>query len=269
MATPPLIGFHVLVSDGLRAWVAIDDVPLLPSPMMGSFSTTSPINHRVAEGVNTATFHLDLCKDWSRQEGMEVTKSDRWFVFQVLRERPEPGVDGELDHETLVDYVLPAAWEALPPERRRFPFSDRVSFDLGKPLARMTQFESPPVQTPCEGTAELHEAVRALHDAHAKRDRDKILDLCDIKVQDFARALGGRGGTSAAAQQAELAELVAAAPVFEPLAPDQLHFEARAGGRVVHVSRRDGRPVLFAKGRELAYKTDLLLVQTPKGFRLV
>lgn len=264
----PII-YRVFVQPGLRAWVAINDVPLLPSPMTGSFSGRGGINHRLVAGENTVSVRLETTKRWAREEGLDRAEAPEYFVIDF--HRPVPDGDGDdVKLELVAELSLPKDWAELEEDERTFPFFIEKSFDPGVPAAPLAYLSATPVTTPCEGTPDLRDAVRAIHEAHASKDRQRILDLCRAKVDDMSRAFPLNSEASVPSQVSELDTVLAELQQFEPLAEDRLHFEARAGGRVVHVCRTDGQRVLRGLGvDDVTYETDLLLTQTAQGWNLM
>lgn len=258
------IMYRVFVQPGLRAWVAINDVPLLPTPMDGSFSGRGGINHRLVAGDNRVSVRLETTKRWARELGLDQADAPEYFLLDFHR----PNALGEL---VLIEQLrLPADWDHLDEAEQTFPFAYEKTFDPKVPLAPLTYLSAPSVSTPCEGTPELRTAVRAIHEAHATKDRQRIIDLCRAKVDDMSRAFPQRDDASVTTQLGQLDDVLAELAEFEPLAEDRLHFEARAGGRVVHVCRTDGERVLRGRGHDdTTYETDLLLTQTAQGWNLM
>ncbi len=263
MSTAAPITAHVSVVHGLRAWLSINDVPWLPSVRMGSYSSRGGINHRLVDGTNEVHFRLETATEWARVQGLAITKVERWLHVAFHRASPigEP--------ELICEYSVPSVWDTLPEERRCFPFAGSFTFEVSGLIPRATYLDADRVQTPCEGTPELHDAVRDIHAVHVSRDRDRMIELCEPKLQDYALAFPNSSEATVSTQLSELDEVFADDPVFAPLEEDKLHFEARAGGRVVHVTRTDGGPVLDGKGTKMNYQTDLLLTHTAAGWRLM
>lgn len=263
MSAAPPITASVFVVHGLRAWLSLNDVPWLPTMRVGSYSSRGGINHRLVDGTNEVQFRLETCTEWARELGLATTEVENWFHVAFHR----ASLTGE--PELIAEYALPKAWERLSEDDKTFPFAGTFTFNPGGSVPRATYLDAATVTTPCEGTPDLLDAVRDIHAVHTTLDRDRMIELCEPKVQDFAIAFPNSGEASVSAQLAQLDDVLADKPVFADLEESLLHFEARAGGRVVHVTRADGGPVINGKGAQMDYQTDLLLTRTPAGWRIM
>lgn len=256
---------NFFVAPGMRARVAINDVPLFPAAVVGQWSKQLPINHRLVEGENRVTVALEETGSALIRASVDEREVER-FSFVIFK----PRSDIEGDYEYLAQCRVDPAWQGVDEPWRRYPFSTAKSFVPGVVVRPPTWVSSEAVTAPCEGTNEQRDLVREYYDATVQPDRDRLLTLSEPFFDDYAQSYPGESYFSRATLIREMDEMIAEAPVYEPLEPTELHYEARAGGRVVHVSRLDGRSVLRATGSDGgAFNTDLLLTKTAKGWRVM
>jgi hypothetical protein len=115
-----------------------------------------------------------------------------------------------------------------------------AKFDPEIDVPELAFLSAPMQQIDCEGTADLHDAVRDLHQAFLDADGDRLKDLMKLQIQEYDGAwFGGTVGE----QLKAIDQLVAEQLVVAPLDWQQMHFHARADGRLVHVERLDRQPV--------------------------
>lgn len=256
---------NFFVAPGMRARVSINDVPLFPSPMVGQWSKQLPINHRLVEGENHVSVSLEETASPLIRASVDEREVER-FSFVIFKARSE----AEGDFEFLAQCRLDRHWQGVPESRRRYPFYTSRTFDPGVPTSPPAWVSSEVVTAPCEGTPEQRDLVREYFDITVAADRDRLIAISEPFFSDYEKSFPGETYYARGTLLAELDEMIAEAPVYEPLEPHELHYEARAGGRVVYVSRLDGRSVLRAKGSDGgAFNTDLLLTKTVGGWRVM
>lgn len=264
MEKKDIVACHTFVAAGMRAWVYINDIPLLPCPMLGSYTDQLPINHRLVAGANRVVVEVDA-------PGPEelLGTVDRHGPGRLCLDVITGGdAEGEIRH--LVQLHHDGVWAGVPEEAQRYPHRFAFTFDH--------DLEAPPPtwataarrdDISCLGNDELHDAVRRFYDAIVKGDRAVMAAMSEPLFADDERAYPGEASRSRAKRLAEMDEVIGLAPRYLPLEPDQLHFDPRADGRVVHVSRLDRRPVLVGQTEEETFATDLLLVGTSHGWQVM
>jgi hypothetical protein len=107
---------------------------------------------------------------------------------------------------------------------------------------------------------DLVPVVMAYHRAFAQRDAVALTDLVRSRVVDIARSLDAPPGPVVDAHRKDSEELFSA-PDFalEPLSPDELVFESSAGGRLVDVRRKDGKPPVVGTANGDPFQFDAML----------
>jgi hypothetical protein len=160
----------------------------------------------------------------------------------------------------------------IPQAERQLPFEHEERFVLDPFDFTPSWLSVPAAEFGPEGTAELREAVRAVHAAVDSGDVDGFLDLIALKLEDTAHAYPSQAHATVPARHELFRELFALKPRPRKLDFGELRFDARRGGRVAHVYRTDGGPALEAVAElDPAHrlKADLLLAQVRGSWRVV
>jgi hypothetical protein len=297
------INFNLVVRKGAYAQLYVNDLPLLKRPLGGPDSFGGGLNHLLVPGENRVAFEVHRAVMYSRDrqpppsepappapgaDGSDAPPPRRpvpgsledkhplafpdeeavgFMAYTVLDETKQP-----LEAVSLFRTSFPACMRQQPPERWRTPCYVEQLFALDfTPIAR-AWWSAPRATFGCGGTPQMHEAVAATHAALGARDLDGWLSAIELEVTEYAMAFG-TGATEALTTRRSMYEEAFAFPLtLAPLEPAQLHFEARAGGRVAQVTRHDGRPVLDAMvvsplGQRI--RGDLLLTQHEGRWRVM
>jgi hypothetical protein len=210
--------YYSMISQGqrsnVRAW--LNDIPFHRSYDPHTLNNTSPAIHLLQPGENTFAIEIDRAPEGS------VT------FFELL-------IDWDHDHP-VYRFEWPREAMALP-EDRRVPFRHLARFTPPGDLFRPVHLDAPEAEIPCEGTPDLREAVRRVQAAVEARDLDAYCAELSLKASEFERAYPGWPMSTAADMRADTASFFRMDLRVRPLDLGEVHFEGRAGGRLVHATR--------------------------------
>jgi hypothetical protein len=258
--TPALVCFHVTAAVGVRARAFLNDLPVFKGLLCGHDSRQGGANHLVVPGENELAIEV-LRAPRPRSSGAPPGEPLRFAVFTG-----EPGsTDVRFLHD--VRYAEEVLERGLATED--VPYRYHARFELDVPVNAPLYLSAPVVAVDCDGTPELHRVVRELHATLAGGDADAFFRHMRTHMEEYARAFHGLGDTSVATQQEDLLDLFEAGTEVRDLDPARLHFEARAGGRVVWVTRTDGVPVLDARRGKMRLRSDLWLARVDGRWTVV
>lgn len=244
---------NVRLADGVLARVYFNDLPLFQGVEgPGGFSQNGGITHLCVPGENEVAVEIlrappliggrveytpDPRPDMA---GKDLNQSIEVFVFKRRAVgSPEP--------DMILHFQFPDVWKNVPVEQRQVPYYYRARFDPDTIVPPLAFLAASPQEVPCEGTRELHDAVRELHAAFEQKSVAAMIDVMDLQMREYTASDPGYPGASRAEQISAFEELFENEIVVAPLVPELLHFTPRAGGRVVHVVRTDFRAVIDVK----------------------
>ena len=260
----------------LHTWarVFVNDLPLYKGDLVGPDSVSGPLNKLLVPGENELTIELlkvRQCEDYMDKEAY-MNKVLEVEIYELLNpdEQSETApIERRMIHEVHYPKMLDNADEA---RHRRVPFYYKKTFDPGIDLPAPPFMASPEEEFGCEGTDELIDEVRQIHQSLQKRDHDRFLELLELKFIHGERSLPEEVAQLAVEKRALFRrELLAYDPMPEPLDVGELHFEPRRNGQVALVTRKDGGFALMAqcqKDPKRRIKTDLLLTKREGRWRV-
>jgi hypothetical protein len=235
-----LVFYNLFVAQGVVAEIFINDLPLYETLVRGQVGANGPINELLVPGENEVSIRLlrDIDRDYQHYYF-------RFYVFKVIG-----GTAEQPEIDILHDVRFPQRFEEADAVRKKAPFHHLGRFDPRIETHMPPHLSLPSLDVPDEGTPSLRDAVAALHESLAAGDLDRYLDLSALNIALRDDAYAGTAEHSAGAQRKVFADFFSRPLEVAPLDPAELHFEARAGGRVVYVRRVDGRPVLAARQKD-------------------
>jgi hypothetical protein len=237
---------NLAMSHDTLARVYVNDLPLFRGTAWGPISQNAGINYLLVPGENE--LRVELLRAPKPAPGVKVEaepdpENDIDPRQSVELKIFKPIAHGSHDVEMIHVCRFPDVWTNVAEADRRIPYHHVAQFDPEVDVAPPAFLSSAPVQFGCEGTPDLHAAVRELHAAMVAKDAQLLIDLMSLQISQYASAFEGTAGTTVTEQEEAYAELFAEDVVTSPLDEGQLHFTPRAGGRVAEVTRLDGRPV--------------------------
>ncbi len=234
MALPTRMYWLVKHPPGHAVSITINDIPFYRRWSDCHEAPNGPFNHFLVEGENTVSLTM--------VEPDPPPIVTFRFAFAVLRHS---------DDAPLFAIQYPRFLRDLPEGEQRLPANYRTTFRFDEPSPRPCWLDAPKTDFPIEGTPELRAAVTALHDAHRRADADAFFQLCDLKCTELQRYYGPRDDLVPEKAKAIWAPIMAEPWDLDPLDWNEITFERRGGGRTAYVSRKEGKPALFAR-----HKTD-------------
>jgi hypothetical protein len=141
--------------------------------------------------------------------------------------------DLSLETQLLELRFPPPRWEQ--PRGRIAPLQLHESFAHPLPLPGSEHFSSTGRQPPCSGLDGVHCALLDLHDAFARRQTDRFLELIDDKLGWIEACYPGMRNASRLHQAELYSARMAATPIAAPLGIDTLHFHGAQRERLVVV----------------------------------
>jgi hypothetical protein len=288
----PTILYSATLTHDVVAQMYLNDLPIFKSVVRGPKSFTAGANEWLLPGENTVAFEIHRVRPASvpadiRQHEPEPRSSARPTPQQVSRLLSTEPItlmlyvvtDPDTVPATIETHELwsfPKLLRELPRERRSVPLYYEAPFRVDFELPLRAFATAPPVPFGCRGTPELLQAVAELHDALTRRDLAKLLDLWSLSFEEEERAYAGPEGPKAAELRQVYEELCQLEFTVAPLDPGTLHFSARAHGRVAHVTRTNGAPVIEGTvpvtvegAEEGRLRANLLLTQVQGRWRLM
>jgi hypothetical protein len=256
--------FHsVMLQEDTWARVYVNDVPLYKGAFVGPDARSGPVNYLLRSGDNEVS--VELLKTKKLHHAPHLKDAFFFELYEVMNpDVPNPET-ARIERRTILEIRFPEMWEQAREEHRRYPFHMRATFDPGVALHEPLFFRAEPASFGCEGTDELRAAVARLHNLLEVRAYEAFLDELALKLREDELALAGVDLQRAQNKRQTFREdLFAYEPRPAPLAPETLHFEPRAGGRVAFVTRHDGGYALDAvceKDPKRRLRTDLLMTR--------
>ncbi|MDI1437281.1 hypothetical protein [Polyangium sorediatum] len=239
---PALVCYHLTTAPDVLLHAYLNDLPVFRGPHRGPETQQGGANHWLVPGENTLTLDV-LRAPRPRSTGAPPGEPIRFVLFTAADPVHAPK-DVTIIHEVRFSEIIERT-----PEAEHEPYHYTARFDLGVPVNAPVYLSSPMSDVDCRGTPELHQAIADLHASLAAGDVDRFLDLCSLRNEEYVFAYEGLGPTVDSLRDVARG-FFASGPIVEPLEPDALHFEARALGRVVCVSRADGRSAIEARTRD-------------------
>jgi hypothetical protein len=258
MSDKPVL-FVVNFSEGVLARAWLNELPVHKFLAEGPDSMTGGANHWLVPGENTLTIEV-----------LRVPAGDKWSItmklYTVKNEHSTPPDLNILHQVELADY-----FRALPEERRAAPFLYTARFTPDTDVSEPVYLSAPPASFGCDGTPELRQAVKDLHDALVSHDVDGFIRLTSLKDEEYERAFPGQPSATVARQQQSSRKFFSLRPRIKPLDWKILHFEPRVGGRVAYVTGADHEPAIEAIAEDdpsLRLRANLLLTQYAGRWRV-
>jgi hypothetical protein len=163
-----------------------------------------------------------------------------------------------------------------------YPDHARVDGALTLPARVVKRFVAPddhpvplfarlePEEIPREGTPAMVAPLTELEDALRRGSASDVVASLELKAQELARFHASpKAGPAGLAQEA--AAFVRGPYEMSPVRREDLLFTPVAGGRAVHVTRRDGTPAVQGRplgGGGAAYASDVALVRHQGRYRI-
>ena len=223
----------------------LNDLPVWKFLRHGADSMNAGANSWLVPGENVLTLDivqapLTLPNMPPGRPTLEVT------IFKAAEGATEP-TDVEIVHQV----QFPQMWDDVDEDLKTFPYRHESRFTLpDADVYRPVFLDAPEQEIPSEGTPELRKAVQNLHDAVKSNDGSRFADQVALQFEEYERASGGVADTDVASQRKTSDEFFAHPIEVKDLEMDRLVFESRSNGRIVHVVRDDGRPVLMARATD-------------------
>lgn len=218
------------------ARVSLNDLPFVRDASSAFRDTVRPCDHLLVPGENVLTVEVwdgPPSPDSPMHRGpVDVT------VHEVATERALTRIAwpalalaaGQTDDNLVMPFVFSTKF-AVPEEHPR-PYYDAHPREV----------------IPEEGTPDLVEAVRRLHDALASRNARAFVGEFSLKLDEQRRFYGDSPDFDSKGLVAAYERRFSDPLSVRPVDPKDLRFEARANGRVAYVTRRDGTPTISARG---------------------
>ena len=186
----------------------------------------------------------------------------------IYKSPPEDSGREEDDFDIIYHCFFPDVWQHVLEEDRHLPYMHVAKFKPGVHVEELSFLSAPMQEIPCEGTRELHDALRELHEAIVAGDVPRVKDQMKLQMQEYDVA--NYGGTMKG-QQNSVDQMFAEKLVVAPLDWEQMHFHARANGRMVHVERLDRQPILKIQtiGKPQGHMSDPVFTQHEGRWQLM
>ena len=164
---------------------------------------------------------------------------------------------------TISETAWPTMWFGQPAEKRVLPYRHAHRFRMpDSHTFRPAYLDAAPTEFGPEGTPEQRVAVAAVIDAFRRSDAAAAAARLGGRTREYVRAYPEQDQVTEEKDRDYFTELLRDGCSVAPSPGDDLSFASAAGGRVAHVTRRDGRPVLAVdtpNGRKL--RSDLYLTR--------
>ena len=247
------LGYVINNGPTIASRALLNDLPFYRRVPIHQDGVSAPAIHWLVPGENTLA--------------LEVYAHDEAAAPHSL---VEASIRRMEENDVLARVGWPQMWEGVPEEERKLPARAQVVFHLDDDIPPPLWQDSASEAIPKEGTSELMSAVYALHDALDKRDARLFVDLMNVKVDDMARYHGKTGLLDPREVELDFAERFKEPVRVEKFEAERLRFDARQKGRVVHVTRDDGRRVLsFTNADDTAgFSLDPFFVRHGGSWRL-
>jgi hypothetical protein len=227
------LGYVIKNGPKIATRAYLNDLPFYRRVPENHDGVSAPAAHWLVPGENTLA--------------LEVLGQDTSVGYSSLVEATVRRME---EDEILARVGWPEMWKGVPEEEQKFPARAEVTFHLDDDLPKPLWADSPSEHVPREGTSELVAAVYALHEAIERRDPARIVDLMSVKIEDLTRYHGRTGLLDPREVELDFAERFKEPVNVEPFDAARLRFDARQRGRVVHVTRDDGRRVVAFANRD-------------------
>lgn len=217
-----------------------NDLPFYREPSHSFADTAARCDHLLQPGKNTMSVEV-----W---EGPESPDSPELLgpVRLSLHELVMP-----IDEEQYIARILwpeDAAARKDDKKPEELPWGLTVQFEMPEDHPRPYYMDLRPEEIPEQGTPDLREAVRRIHDALMQQQPRLFVDEMRLDFEEQRRYYPTDARLSIGSVLPDVEAQFKKRMQVEPLPPEQLRFESRAGGRVALAMRRDGLPVLWAQG---------------------
>ncbi len=254
MSLPAPHQYQIRHAPNLVATVLVNDVPFYRRVYDSHEAPAGPANHLLLEGENEVTIHID-----SIEPDPYMIRS---FELEFLRESDKSAVF----RARFPDYL-----KQYPEEERKTPFTHKQKFLYSEPSPKPLWLDAPRESFPSEGNREQHEAVAELHRAYGSADIDAFLSAMELKTAEFTKFYGSLPELAPEAARASYGQVLREPWDLVPLDPNELLFSRHCDGRVAYVTRRDGRPALFAQHKQdpgRTWNANLLLTRATGRWRI-
>lgn len=233
-------------SQGLKARVLFNDVEVFQEATGVRKTSQVKLNPYVLEAGNVVQALLGPALP---ADAVGANDQAPFFKLRIVagEHGTEPGEEGRL-----------AAFDWTPTEH---PLQGgKMTAVLERPVAISHTFgrwawESarPSALDPADREAIL-KRVRSVHDALAKEDLPRVMELLSLKTRELARALGLAEDRMVAGQESFFRTFFEASDwMMEPLDPAQLVLHLQAKGRLVSVTDASGGPALKGRAGERTF----------------
>lgn len=255
MALPTPHYFQIKHSPGIMADVLINDVPFYRRYSEINQSPAGPVNHFLLKGRNTVKIKLD--------EANPNPLRIRTFDVKLMREED----DRVLFHANWPDFA-----KDYPEPEQKLPIVHETWFDFDEDTPRPIWADAPVESFPGEGTRELRDAVRELHDAYDRQDIDAFLKAMEHKTAEFQKFYGPLPSLAPDAARETYGKSLREPWNLRPYDPTKVFFERRANGRAAYARGLEGGPALLALHKTdpvRSWEASLLLSRVDGRWRII
>lgn len=253
------------------ARVLVNDFPLYTKTTQKADSVSCAFNEYLVPGENRITFQVLRSEDVSALPPMH-----RWTVAARVYHKA-PGLEdtpptANIQTVRVLELSYPDVQAEVEERFQRLPFHFAQTFQtpLISTMPTPVWCAAPEVDFGPDGTPELRAAVMRLATALELGSADAFVAELGLKMAHYEGAYGGAPGAAASRHAQTVEQFFACEPMVRPIVLSELHFAPLHGGRVCHVSRLDGEPVLDVKTkRERRHlRADLLFTQDAGHWRV-
>jgi hypothetical protein len=192
-----------------------------------------------------------------------------------------PGIRGPVEAKVMLDdeanvAVAMVRWEWSNPNKEPpLPTASFAAFHPAGDISEPAYLKAPKERFGPEGSPELRDAVRRLHEAFVRQDGATYTEMNSAKIESYERAYPDNPKVSGASLRAKVASMMKMAWIVQPLDLDALVFENQADGRVAYVRRADGGKALQAVAAEkgdprmnVRFATDVWLTRVDGAWKV-
>jgi hypothetical protein len=255
----PLYNFVVKHGPAVRARASLNDVTFYGPGQPEQHDTESGLAaHLLVPGENT--LRLDILDAGLGEPGC-------YFAVMVTREidRSEPTLTVHESH-------WPQVWDPLEEKERVLPYVHRATFTIDDDHPSPPWEKATPEDVPPEGTPELHQAVHKVIADLERGDGPAFIDAIGPKLDDLGRYYGPLPALSRGVQAKKYEGILASRWEVAPYDKEELLFEPRQRGRLVHVTRKDGTRAVRARNLDddmQSIETDLVFMRRGGDWRVI
>lgn len=215
---------------GVALRVLVNDILLYRHSGRDNWTFSGPANHLFVPGENTLLVEL-----FPTIPPAHAPKLRGPVEMRVMRDDDTDPVIAEYRFDW---------WDASqePPLPKAGGALFRPEGDIPEPV----WLKAPRARFGPEGTPELREAARKVHEAFARRDVDAYFEAHATRLREWQRAYPESRAYDPELQRSSLAASLRQDWEMAPFDPDALLFESQADGRVAFVTRADGGKALQA-----------------------